>query len=153
LLGAVVVNVNPATVSSTTRRHLLRTNSNVDLLNSQPSIQITYSVTYTVYSDASNKQATVDNVYASIVNQLDADILDNQFTSTLQAQAAVLGATSLANAVADIISTFTAPTIITNSSNESNTLSGGAIAGIVLGIIFGLALIVGGVYAYMSPRR
>lgn len=76
-------------------------------------------------------------------NQLTATVNNGDFNSILQQQAITNGATGLESATSDSVETQTI-----GGDDSDDELSGGAIAGIVIGVVFGTVLIAMAVYYF-----
>jgi cell wall integrity and stress response component len=108
--------------------------------------------TYSVIASTLTKIPTSnpDSLYTSLTTALDNAVSSGQFSTTLQEVGDAAGDTQTANAQCTGVSN-SAPIISypPSSSNNSNGLSGGAIAGIVIGVLAGVALIGAAIYYYL----
>jgi len=96
-------------------------------------------------------------LYLSLNQQLSNAVADNSFTNSLQSAAKSYGATVTANADATSVTSSNpvevAPSSTSSSSSTSNELSGGDIAGIVIGVIAFVVLVAAAAYYFMFIYR
>jgi hypothetical protein len=87
----------------------------------------------------------------AFVEQLTNAVNSNQFTTILQAKAVELGVDALSDAISSSIQITPITPIV--SSDDDNKLSGGAIAGIVIGSLFGAGLLFGIIYYFLVMKK
>lgn len=85
--------------------------------------------------------------YASVSAQLTSAIDNGVFNDILNSNAQTAGATALEGCTSSVVTTVP---IDNNTSSSSTTLSGGAIAGIVIGIVVGLGVLFAIGYYYFG---
>ncbi len=99
-----------------------------------PSVAVT--VTYTV-----SAQSTLSA--AQLVTQLAASVTSGAFNTNLQDAARTSGTTNLLGCTSDSVST----TVVTDTDNDDERpLDGGGIFGVVVGVMFIVAMLIGAVY-------
>lgn len=94
----------------------------------------------------STSYTSTDALYSGVNANLQTAITNNDYTTALQSYSAANGATNTANA--DGAAASSTPAIVVNpsSDNDDDELTDGQIAGIVIGTIFGFAILCAAVY-------
>lgn len=132
-----------STSSSVKRSSSRRQLRSVEIASS--GVLSTYTVT--IPNTAAVGYTSADQAYAATTASLNASLASGAFTSTMQSTAFSMGATAMESASSDS-ATASAPTVLpvdSGSSSSNDSLSGGAIAGIVIaslvvvGILCGIA--------------
>ncbi len=124
------------TVSDTNGRRLRTETFNV---NGNASIKAAVPLSSTSYTSA-------DSLYTGVTTSLGNAVENGDFTIQLQTVSILLDATSTASAVATFVS-YSQPLIVnTPSSGQSNSLSTGILAAIVICATIGFALLCAGIY-------
>lgn len=87
--------------------------------------------------------------YSSLSSQLSNAVSGGTFTVLLQSYGTSTGATGFQQASSDSVSTSD---LVGSSGNDDDSLSGGAIAGIVIGVLVGVLLLAGIIYYFALSK-
>jgi len=104
------------------------------------------ALTYTVLTQSSSL------TYEGLSSELKSSVSSGYFNTQLQSIASGEGYNTLAQCTSSSVSTVDETPTSSSSSNKDDSLSGGAIAGIVIGSVFGAVLIGLGLYYFLGPK-
>ena len=122
-----------------------------------------FSTTYTILSTtvvtlplATTTYETADELYISLTTMLDTAVASGDFTNTLDQAAIINNATELTNAVVTEVSN--SPISVDNDlqfppTDENNNLKAKQIAGIIIGGLVVISLLLGGFYYLICVRQ
>ena len=104
------------------------------------------ALTYTVLTQSSRL------TYEGLSSQLKSSVSSGYFNTQLQSIASGEGYNTLAQCTSSSATTVDETPTSSSSSNKDDSLSAGAIAGIVIGSVFGAVLLGLGLYYFLGPK-
>jgi len=104
------------------------------------------ALTYTVLTQSSSL------TYEGLSSQLKSSVSSGYFNEQLQSIASGEGYNALAQCTSSSATTVDETPASSSSSNKDDSLSAGAIAGIVIGSVFGAVLLGLGLYYFLGPK-
>ena len=104
------------------------------------------ALTYTVLTQSSSLS------YEGLSSQLKSSVSSGYFNEQLQSIASGEGYNTLAQCTSSSATTVDETPASSSSSNKDDSLSAGAIAGIVIGSVFGAVLLGLGLYYFLGPK-
>ena len=113
------------------------------LLNEKATEDVSYEVIAVLYTQVALSETTyqsADELYETATSQLVTEVNNNQFTTSLRANAVQYGTPDLTNTDATYTTSSTAT--VQYSSSSDNSLSAGAVAGIIICVLFVVAIVV-----------